>query len=160
MLDLSGGGGEGGGGKPPSPKFLLPPRKNSQNKFKKTLSVIVAWWYRLPIGTEQVVSSIPGSVGYISHVHWAYDYIGLFWVLWVHMAWHKNCVKNADPSGFPTNRVLQTIYYSSVSWKIKTWSQTSQSSESIPNSRLIVQNQSQPYLVGWPLLKGSHPQPR
>ena len=24
---------------------------------------------RLPLGTEQVVSSIPGSVGYISHVH-------------------------------------------------------------------------------------------
>ena len=29
----------------------------------------VAQWYRLPLGTEQVVSSIPGSVGYISHVH-------------------------------------------------------------------------------------------
>ena len=45
------------------------------------------------LGTEQVVSSIPGSVGYISHVHWAYDYLGPFGVLWVHMAWHKNCVK-------------------------------------------------------------------
>ena len=30
---------------------------------------------------------------YISHVHWAYDYLGPFGVLWVHMAWHKNCVK-------------------------------------------------------------------
>ena len=46
-----------------------------------------------PLGTEQVVSSIPGSVGYISHVHWAYDYLGPFGVLWIHMAWHKNCVK-------------------------------------------------------------------
>ena len=46
-----------------------------------------------PAWTEQVVSSIPGRVGYISHVHWAYDYLGLFGVLWVHMAWHKNCVK-------------------------------------------------------------------
>ena len=25
----------------------------------------MAYWYRLPLGTEQVVSSIPGSVGYI-----------------------------------------------------------------------------------------------
>ena len=30
---------------------------------------------------------------YISHVHWAYDYLGPFGVLWVHMAWHKNCVE-------------------------------------------------------------------
>ena len=53
-----------------------------------------AYWYRLPLGTEQVVSSIHGSVGYISHVHWAYDYLGpLIGVLWVHIAWHKNCVK-------------------------------------------------------------------
>ena len=29
----------------------------------------------------------------ISHVHWAYDYLGPFGVLWVHMAWHKNFVK-------------------------------------------------------------------
>ena len=36
---------------------------------------------------------VPGSVGYISHVHWAYDYLGPFGILWVHMAWHKNCVK-------------------------------------------------------------------
>ena len=27
----------------------------------------------------------------ISHVHRAYDYLGPFWVLWVHMAWQKNC---------------------------------------------------------------------
>ena len=33
------------------------------------VTVTVAVWYRLPLGTEQVVSSIPGSVGYISHVH-------------------------------------------------------------------------------------------
>ena len=39
---------------------------------------------------------IPGSVGYISHVH-SYNYLGPFGVLWVHMAWHKNCVeKNID----------------------------------------------------------------
>ena len=31
---------------------------------------------------------------YISHVQRAYDYLGSFGVLWVHMAWHKNCVKN------------------------------------------------------------------
>ena len=37
--------------------------------------------------TEQVVSSIPGSVGYIiAHVHRAYDYLGSFGVVWVHMA--------------------------------------------------------------------------
>ena len=28
-------------------------------------SVTVAWWYRLPLETEQAESSIPGSVGYI-----------------------------------------------------------------------------------------------
>ena len=28
----------------------------------------------------------------LSHVHWANDYLGLFGVLWVHMAWHQNCV--------------------------------------------------------------------
>ena len=55
----------------------------------------------LPLGTEQVVSSIPGSVGYISHVHWAYDYLGPFGVLWVHMAWHKNCVKKTWRIIFP-----------------------------------------------------------
>ena len=52
----------------------------------------------------QVVSD-PGSVGYISHVHLAYDYLGPFGVLWVHMAWHKNCVKKNDyekPQGFET----------------------------------------------------------
>ena len=48
--------------------------------------------YRLPLGMEQVLSSIPGSVGCISHVHWAYDYLGPGYI-WVHMAWHKKCVK-------------------------------------------------------------------
>ena len=62
---------------------------------KRTKSVTVTQWFRLPLGTEQVVSSIPGSVGYISHVHWAYDYLGPFGVLRVHMAWHKNCVKKS-----------------------------------------------------------------
>ena len=47
-------------------------------------SVTVAKWFRLPLGTEQVVSSIPSNVGYISHVNWAYDYLGPFGVLWVH----------------------------------------------------------------------------
>ena len=28
-----------------------------------------------------------------SRFHRAYDYLGPFRVLWVHMAWHKNCVK-------------------------------------------------------------------
>ena len=45
---------------------------------------------RLVLGTEQVVSSIPGSVGYISYpmfiVHGTYDYLGPFGVLWVYMA--------------------------------------------------------------------------
>ena len=49
-------------------------------------SVTVAW-DRRALGTEQVVSSIPGSVGSISHVHRAYDYSGLFGVLCVYM-WH------------------------------------------------------------------------
>ena len=36
---------------------------------------------------------IPGSVGYISHVHRAYDYSGRsFGVLWVHMTQYKNWV--------------------------------------------------------------------
>ena len=48
---------------------------------------------------EQVVSSIPGSVGYISHVHRAYDYLGPFGVPWVHMALHKNCVKKKFVKG-------------------------------------------------------------
>ena len=30
----------------------------------------------------------------ISHFHRAYDYSGPFRVLWVHMAWYKNCVEN------------------------------------------------------------------
>ena len=25
---------------------------------------------------------------------WANDYLSPFGVLWVHMAWHKNCIKN------------------------------------------------------------------
>ena len=29
----------------------------------------------------------------ISHVHRAYDYSGPFGVLWVHIAWYKNCVE-------------------------------------------------------------------
>ena len=41
------------------------------------------------LGRNRLWVSIPGSVGYISHVHWAYDYLGSFGVLWVHMAWHK-----------------------------------------------------------------------
>ena len=41
------------------------------------ISVTVAKWYGLPLGTEQVVSSIPGSVGYISHVYtWSLRLIG------------------------------------------------------------------------------------
>ena len=32
----------------------------------------------------------------ISHVHQAYDYLGPFGILWVHMAWHKNCDKNLN----------------------------------------------------------------
>ena len=39
------------------------------------------WSGRVLLGMEQVVSSIPGSVRYISHVYWAYDYLGPFGVL-------------------------------------------------------------------------------
>ena len=40
------------------------------------------------------MSSIPRSVGYIFHVHRAYDYLGSFGVLWVHMAMtQKLCLK-------------------------------------------------------------------
>ena len=49
-------------------------------------TVSVAYWDRRQLQTEQVVSSIPGRVGYISHVHRAYDYLGPFGVLRVHMA--------------------------------------------------------------------------
>ena len=50
---------------------------------KTNMSVTVAYgiygmWYRLPLGTEQVVSLIPGSFGYISHVPGAYDYLDPF----------------------------------------------------------------------------------
>ena len=45
------------------------------------------------VSFKLVLEESLGSVGYISHVHWAYDYLGPFGVLWVHMAWHKNCVK-------------------------------------------------------------------
>ena len=38
-------------------------------EFRISLSITVAQWDRLPLGTDTVVSSIPGSVGYISHVH-------------------------------------------------------------------------------------------
>ena len=41
---------------------------------------------------EQVASSSPGSVRYISHAHRAHDYSGPFGVIWVHMAWYKNFV--------------------------------------------------------------------
>ena len=46
--------------------------------------------------TEQVVSlkSWQCPINIISHVHTAYDYSGLFGVLWVHMAWWKHCVSN------------------------------------------------------------------
>ena len=50
-----------------------------------------------------VASSIPGSVGYISCVHWAYNYLGPFKNLgslsppWVPSTYvgHKNCVKKS-----------------------------------------------------------------
>ena len=36
-------------------------------------------------GTEQVASSIPDRVRYISHIHTTYDYLRPFRVLWAHM---------------------------------------------------------------------------
>ena len=44
-------------------------------------------------GTGCEFDSWQCRVGYISHVHRAYNYLSPFGVLWVHMAWHKNCVK-------------------------------------------------------------------
>ena len=36
----------------------------------------------------------------ISHVPRTFDYLGPFGVLWVHMAWHKNCVKKSSPNSW------------------------------------------------------------
>ena len=49
---------------------------HSVTKRKISVTVDLVGSASTPLGTEQVVSSIPGSVGYISHVHWAYDYLG------------------------------------------------------------------------------------
>ena len=49
-------------------------------------------------GTGCEFDSWQRRIYFISHVHRAYDYFGPFGVLWVHMAWHKNCVnKNPGP---------------------------------------------------------------
>ena len=42
---------------------------------------------------KQVVCSSLGGVGYISHVHRAYNYSGPFGVLWIQMAWNKDNLK-------------------------------------------------------------------
>ena len=52
-------------------------------------SVTVVLRNRCVLETEQVVSSSPGCVGYISHVHRSYAYSSAFGVHWVHMAWYK-----------------------------------------------------------------------
>ena len=46
----------------------------------------------------------------ISHVHRAYVYLGPFRVLWIHLAWHKNCVKKTIWVGLTrgTTRVGKT----------------------------------------------------
>ena len=44
-------------------------------------------WY-----TDELFAWLMSDI-YIAHVHRGYDYLGPFEVLWVHMAWHKNCVK-------------------------------------------------------------------
>ena len=62
---------------------------------------------------EQVVSSIPGSVGYISHVQRAYNYLGPFGVLWVHMARHKQCVRKiigSDSNVYYLSKVNKNVY--------------------------------------------------
>ena len=46
---------------------------------------------------------------YHIHVHRAYDYLGPSGVLWVHMAWHKNCVKKKS---------TQTIYSKGTIWSV------------------------------------------
>ena len=53
------------------------PRHVIQNKMILSISIPFRF-SRFYHQTPKVVSSIPGSVGYISHVHWAYDYLGTF----------------------------------------------------------------------------------
>ena len=105
--------------------FGTPPKKscNSQ-KFAKSLKLFKKFGYlktnkifswAIFIRHSGLVRSAPAWDGtgcefdswqcriciilYISHVHWAYDYLGPFGVLWVHMAWHKNCVRVGGLSG-------------------------------------------------------------
>ena len=55
-------------------------------------------------GTGFEFEFCPGSVGYISRVHGAYDYLGPFGFLWVHNTYgliqklylKKNCVLNSS----------------------------------------------------------------
>ena len=65
-------------------------RQSASNKLSYLRAVVtVTLWNWRALWTEQVASSIPGSVGYIiiiSPVHRAYDYSGPFGVLWVHIA--------------------------------------------------------------------------
>ena len=69
--------------------YLDPPLLQAQ-------SVIVAYWTRRTLGTEQVASSSPGwKYNIVSHVHKAFDYLGPFRVLCVHMAWYKSCVQKS-----------------------------------------------------------------
>ena len=58
-------------------------------KSKYCPSLWTRLWYRHPRLGRNTVSRVRisgSSVGYISYVHWAYDYLGPFGVLWVYMA--------------------------------------------------------------------------
>ena len=50
----------------------------------------------------------------ISHVHWAYNYLGPFGVLWVHMAGlHAPTVRGSDsePTGIENAQRYNTTFY-------------------------------------------------
>ena len=63
-------------------------------------------WYSAPTSDailhHSTVHPVPTQCRiyiYISHVHWAYDYLGPFGVLWIHMAWHKNVLRTRKNPG-------------------------------------------------------------
>ena len=57
-------------------------------------TVTVALWYRLPLGTEQVHEFDSWQCRIYIPCSLSLRLLGSLRVLWVHMAWHKNCVKN------------------------------------------------------------------
>ena len=76
-----------------NPTHPPPPRQIEHCQIK--IAPAGGWWAPLdPLASWPLSSQtapVPGRVGYKSHVHQAYDYLGPFGVLWVCMAWCKNC---------------------------------------------------------------------